>query len=304
MYSQFFGNFLLINKYVTKEQLFDAMQKQSNDRIKLGTLAISEGLMTAEEVDEVIIQQTHEDKKFGELAIEQGFLTNDEVLQLLKAQVPSFLQLAQTFVDEEILTNQDLANIITEYRSESEIYDLDFTSDDQKDTIEKLFDNFFVMSETPLSHYGRMYLELLFNNFIRFIGEDFTPLDGSAITEFAPEKCVCQKVIGDYSVVTYIDMDEDTAVEFASRYVGDQFSEYDEYVSASLEDFINLHNGVFIVNVSNEDNTDLELDIPYGVKDPLLIFDKKAYLFPVMYSFGVVNIILEVIKIETEDSEV
>ncbi len=294
MYSQFFGNFLLANKYVTTKQLFEAMQKQSNGRIKLGTLAISEGLMTAEEVDEVIISQTHEDKKFGELAVEQGFLTNDEVIRLLKIQVPSFLQLAQIFVDENILSNQDLENIITEYRSESEIYDLDFTSDNQKETIEKLFNNFFFMSETPLSSYGEMYLELLFNNFIRFIGEDFTPLDGNVINEFAPERCVRQKVLGSYSICAYLDMDEDTAVEFASRYVGDTFEEFDEYVQASLEDFLNLHNGVFIVNVSNESNEELELDVPETIKEPLLEFDTKTYLFSVMYSFGVVNIVLEV----------
>ena len=84
MYTQFFGNYLLSRNYVTQEQLFDAMQKQASQRIRLGTLAISDGLMTAEEVDNVVIQQTHEDKKFGELAIELGYLSNTQVMELLK----------------------------------------------------------------------------------------------------------------------------------------------------------------------------------------------------------------------------
>ena len=40
MYTQFFGNYLLSNGYVTKEQLFSAMQRQADNHLKLGTLAI------------------------------------------------------------------------------------------------------------------------------------------------------------------------------------------------------------------------------------------------------------------------
>ena len=40
------------------------------------------------------------------------------------------------------------------------------------------------------------------------------------------------------------------------RYVKDHFIDYDEYVQASLEDFLNLQNGLFIVNVSNDSSTE------------------------------------------------
>ena len=62
MYTQFFGNYLLSQGYVTQEQLFEAMQKQSSQRMKLGTLAMHAGLMTAAEVDQIVILQTHYDK--------------------------------------------------------------------------------------------------------------------------------------------------------------------------------------------------------------------------------------------------
>ena len=295
MYTQFFGNYLLSQGYVTQEQLFEAMQKQSSQRMKLGTLAMHAGLMTAEEVDQIVILQTHYDKKFGELAIEHGYLTNEQVVDLLKTQNPDFLLLGQVLVDDGVITNSDLENIITDYRSKNEMIEFDMTVENQED-IARLFENFFIMSETSVSKLGRMFLELLFNNFIRFVGEDFTPLSSEKVQEFPTECCVLQKIIGDYSVSAYLNMDEATAIEFASRYVGDQFTEYDEYVQASLDDFLNLHNGLFIVNCSNDYSLELSISAPEHCENSILTFENDAYYFPILYSFGIVHFILEIKK--------
>lgn len=295
MYTQFFGNYLLSKGYVTKEQLFAAMQKQSDEHMRLGTLAIHAGYMTASEVDHTVIQQTHYDKKFGELAIELGYLTNDQVIELLKEQSPDFLLLGQILVDDGVLSNTDLETIIADYRSQNELIDLDMTQDNHNH-IARLLDNFFIMSETPLTRYGRMYLELLFNNFIRFIGEDFTPLASEEVSAFPVECCISQKVIGNYEVSAYLNMDVETAIAFASRYVGEQFMEYDEYVRASMEDFLNLHNGLFIVNVSNTSSLELTICAPEVIEGPVLDFTNRTYLFPVLYSFGIVQFVLEIVK--------
>ena len=90
-----------------------------------------------------------------------------------------------------------------------------------------------------------MFIELLFNDFIRFIGSDYTPLSVEEVTEASIACCVKQEIHGDYAINTYISMDLDTAIAFATRYVHEQFHSYDEYVQASLEDFVNLQNGLF-----------------------------------------------------------
>jgi hypothetical protein len=293
MYTQFFGNYLLSKGCVTQEQLFSAMQKQSNSRLKLGTLAIHSGYMTAAEVDHVVIEQTHADRKFGELAVEMGYLTDDQVVELLKNQSPDFLLLGQILVDDGVLTNSDLEQLITEYRSDNELIDLDMTVD-SKDNVQKLLKKFFVTLEIAPSNLGVMYLELLFNNFVRFVGEDFTILGCEECDAFPSECCVTQGVDGPYAVRSYISMDETTAIEFASRYVGDHFTEYDEYVRASMEDFLNLHNGLFIVNVSNDSSLELTINAPEPVEDAILDFKNRTYCFSVMYSFGMVNYLLEV----------
>lgn len=295
MYTQFFGNYLLGQGYVTQEQLLFAMKKQAGTRMKLGTLAIHAGYMTPEEVDRTVIEQTHQDKKFGEIAIEFGFLTSEQVLELLRTQGPDFLLLGQIFVDEGILTNADLATIIADYRSKNEMIDLEMTIDNRK-AIDKLFDNFFIASETPITPLEQMYSELLFNNFVRFIGDDYTPLSVVECDSFPIERCVKQQVNGAYSIVSYINMSEKVAIEFASRYVGETFETYDEYVQASMEDFLNLHNGLFIVNVSNEESLELTITAPEIVTDSSLIFDTRTYDFPVMYSFGIVHFIIQILK--------
>lgn len=293
MYTQFFGNYLISNNYITQDQLFSAMQRQTSKHTKLGTLAIHAGYMTASEVDDIVIHQTHEDRKFGELAIELGYLTNEQVIELLKAQSPDFLALGQVLLDDGTLTNTDFENILADYRSQNEMVDLDMIIESQN-AITKLFENFLITSETPVSRNGRMFIELIFNNFVRFIGEDFSPICIEEVREFPVECCVKQQVFGKYSVVSYLNMDEPTAIEFAGRYVEDQFEEYDEYVQASMEDFLNLHNGLFIVNVSNDSSTELTIDAPAHIEEPLLTFEHTAYHIPVLYTFGIVHFLMEV----------
>ena len=96
-------------------------------------------------------------------------------------------------------------------------------------------------------------------------------------------------------MISYIEMNEKTAIAFASRYVGDNYDEYDEYVQASLDDFLNLHNGLFIVNVSSEDSTELSITAPVHHDRSVLAFSSRAYRIPLMFSFGTVNYIIEML---------
>ena len=42
----------------------------------------------------------------------------------------------------------------------------------------------------------------------------------------------------------------------------EELYEFDEYVSASMEDFLNLHNGLYSVNMSNDYSMELHLQPP------------------------------------------
>lgn len=295
MYAQFFGNYLLSRDIVTKEQLITALQKKASTQIKLGTLAIHAGYMTASEVDRIIIMQTHQDKRFGELAISEGYLTELQVTELLKTQIPDFLLLGQALIEDGIIDNQKFQDLIIDYQSINELDDFNY-SDETQDNITHMVENFFVLTERPLSSYEISFFRLLLSNLIRFIGDDFTLVPPSLCTEYPTNYCVSQKINGDFSIRTYLDMPEDACIAFASRYVGDTFTEFDEYVQSSLEDFLNLHNGLFNVNISNDASVELELEPPVTETSELLTFEVETYLLPIVYPFGTIYFIFELFK--------
>lgn len=295
MYAQFFGNYLLSKNVVTTEQLIQAMQKKSSTRLKLGTLAIHAGYMTAKEVDRIIIQQTHRDCRFGELAIDEGYLTEFQVTELLKQQQPDFLLLGQALVEDGILDNKHLQDLIVDYQSENELIAYDY-SNETKEAIDQMIENFFVLAERPLTQHEISFFRLLLNNLVRFIGDDFTLVPPSLCNEYPPDYCISQKINGDFSLHCHIDITEAACIDFASRYVGETFTSFDEYVQASLEDFLNLHNGLFIVNMSNDFSIELTLDPPMRKEADLLTFETETYLLPIVYPFGTIHFIVELCK--------
>ena len=294
MYTQFFGNFLLNKGVLTSEQLLDALKEKATTKMKLGTLAIHEGMMTSNEVDNIVIMQTHQNKRFGELAVEDGYLTPEQLDFLLTQQVPDYLLLGQILIEKGILTNSQFENLIIDYQSENEIYDLDLHTE-QHEVIQKMLQRFCTFDDPKLSERFSNYLELFFNNLIRFIGEDFTPLDPMPCSEYPAEYAVRQMIKGTTTVSSIIDIDEASAIGFASRYVGEPFVEFDEYVKASLEDFLNLHNGLFIVNISNEFSEDLSLTPPeVRTRNTSLPLEENTFLIPLIYPFGTVHFIISV----------
>jgi CheY-specific phosphatase CheX len=292
MYTQFYGNYLLSNHYVSKEQLFSAIQRQGNEHMKLGTLAIHAGYMDAAQVDIVVEEQKRQDRKFGELAVEKRYLTEEQLDELLRMQPPSYLRLGQVLLSDGIMDNTDLENSLNGYQFENGIEDEDGTFE-QQEVINRLFDNYFEKSGMEISSNGFIYSELLFNDLIRFIGDDFTPLSVESVSEAPVECCVKQSVLGEYAVNTYISVDHTTATVFASRYGHENYDTFNEYVQAALEDFLNLQNGLFTVNVSNDSATELTLSPPEHVEGSHLRFSGHTLYFPILYSFGRVEFFLE-----------
>jgi len=289
MFAQFFGSYLLNNKAVTPEQLSEAISKLKQARMKLGTLAMHQGLMTAAEVDEVCYLQSREDKRFGEIAIERDYLTGDQVEDLLRSQSPDYLLLGQSLVDMDIITNTNFQDLLLDYQKDTEIYDMDIEDQEQFD---KLIRKFFLVTEKNINENVLVYMKLFFYNLVRFIGEDFTPMSPVPSSEYPVNYCVSQGIKGDVAGTAHIDMPKDVAISFASRYANMDFNSFDEYVKASVEDFLNLHNGLFGVNISNEYSKEIYLDPPKTEETDLIELDSNSYVIPFVYPFGTIHLII------------
>ena len=77
------GNHLVQSGKLSAEQLTAVISKMDEVRVKLGLLAVAEGMMTIEQADEVNRFQATMDKRFGDIAVEKGYLTEELISNLL-----------------------------------------------------------------------------------------------------------------------------------------------------------------------------------------------------------------------------
>ena len=292
MFVQFFGGFLLNKGVVSTDQLIDAMRKESTAHIQLGTLAMHASLMTAEQIEDIRIAQTHTDRRFGELCIDKGYLTEEQVNELLATQYPKYLLLGQILEEQGVFDQATFHKLVKEYISENSIAEEDLPLEDGE-TIISLVKDYCSDLDSSNKEYQLEYLQLLLNNLIRFIGSDFTLLRPVVrSTSYPTQKFAAQEITGPYQVTSILDMSEEAAIQFASRYVSEEFTTFDEYVQASMEDFLNLHNGRFNVNISNSYSVELGLQPPVSGEKDAISGGQYMYIFPALFPFGVVNLVV------------
>ncbi|MCF0128251.1 MAG: chemotaxis protein CheX [Pseudobutyrivibrio sp.] len=292
MFTQFFGNYLLSKNLITSEQLLDVLKSLKKHRLKIGAIALHQGFMTPSEIEECLYVQTRENKRFGEIAKERGYLTDEQIDQLISLQGNDYMLLGQILIEDGVMSYENLERALFDYRNENKLYDLenDFAN---KDLIRQLIHNAFTIAEIKYSEQPTAYLELLYNSFIRFIGDDFTPMPPMTCEEYPVTFAISQKILSKNDYVTVIDMEPDVAIEFASRFANENFTEFNEYAEAAMQDFMNLHNGLFLVNMSNENSEELQLEPPETLRDTVLSLEAGLWIvIPVEYSFGTFNIVV------------
>lgn len=291
MFTQFFGNYLVNENIITSKQLVEALKLKSSTKVKLGVLAINAGYMNAEQVNKVHNMQSKVDKRIGDIAVDMGYLMEAQVEELLSSQKPDYLLLGQTLIDNDFLTNEEFSNALNTYKEKYALEDADLTGSSEK--ARKILSDFFDFSNAKNPDILVNFVELLINNLIRFVGDDFTPMDSKeAITiSSSPDLIsVNQGIIGTYSSDVSIVSDEKSFISFASRFALEEFQENNEYVKASVEDFLNLNNGLFIVNESQMHNIELTLNAPETIKNGART-EQPHYVLAVCYPFGIVNFI-------------
>lgn len=292
MFTQFFGNYLLNQNLVTPEQLIDGLQAKSNTRMKLGVLAINAGYMTASQVEMVHMKQSTMDKRFGDIAVECGFVTSEQVDELLSQQPQGYLLLGQAFVDKGYMTNAQFEDSIRAYKEKYSLSDEDLNEgEDAKSDI--MIDSLIDLSDSSNPVLYKQYIALMMNNLIRFTGDDYTPLEPEFKIDSDSELYITtQDITGEFNAKTALIADEKTLINFACRYSGEELTEMDEYVDASACDFMNLHNGLFTVNVSNEHEMELKLTPPSTTKGVHAEDLNNIIILPIQYPFGIVKFLI------------
>ncbi len=292
MFTQLFGNFLINENAITSAQLLDALNVMKDTNVRLGVLAINAGYMTASQVERVHIMQAQKNMRIGDLAVAMGYLTQEQVSELLSMQTPRYLILGQALVNKEHLSNIEFEKYINAYKVKYQLSDNDFISSSSKKSYEIINDLF---SENYSSKKDLLiaYTTLLINNLIRFVGEDFSILNPEQTIERLDNVYeASQGIIGTYLTDIHLVTDEATLISFACRYANEKLDDVSEIVSASANDFLNLHNGLFAVNLSNEWGIELRLTPPEFRSGTTCFNSNILAIIPISYPFGVIRFVI------------
>lgn len=278
MLSQYFGNFLLNKGYISRDALNEVLSTEKKTRIKLGVLAINSGLMTAVQVEDVHELQKQLDQRFGEIAIEKKYLTEDSLGELLKQQKSSQLELGQVLVEHGYMNMHVLEKALNDYKSESNLSDAQYEAI-KSGNVEDLVEVMLNLPDVGQANVYMEYISLYIRNIIRFI--DSAPvvkvvdgLPNAADYGFA----VRQKITGDQVISTQQLFDKATYLKFACKYAEMTIEDMGELANASVTEYLNLHNGLFVINMSDR-GVKVQLAPPEAIsKEELDINDSSIML--------------------------
>ncbi|KMT21903.1 hypothetical protein [Clostridium cylindrosporum] len=288
MFTQYFGHYLLNKGYINPEQLHDGLEHQKNTRLKLGVLAVNAGYMNAYEADRVNEAQKRLDKRFGELAVDMGYLKEEQVEKLLSSQKLGHLLLGQVLVDKEYMTLQEFEKAINEYKRDYSISDKEFEAI-QRDDVDKIINTFTKFQGSKNEETLKDYLALFIRNLIRFIDTEAMIGEVVKLKDYECKFTAKQDIQGKVALSTYIEAEENSFIRFASKYAEEELSSIDEMAEASVGEFLNLQNGIFLVNVSNS-GVELELT-PQEVYSNIKVHD--VYKISIDLSFGKISILIK-----------
>lgn len=291
MFTQFFGSYLLNNKIVSHKQLQETLEISKSTHLKLGVLAINAGYMTAEQVDKVHFIQSTLDKRIGDIAVDMGFLTKEQVKELLSSQQSSYLSLGQALVDKGYMSNTQFEQALNNYKKENKI-EYSINDIEQNKRTDEIITNFYDFESSVNNKIYSEYITLLFKNIVRFIGDDFIPMKPYNTLDYSSDWLVTQEIVGDFNIFAAIKCDENSFINLASQFAEEQFTKVDEYAKASVGEFLNLQDGLFCVNMSNENGLELDLKPQQIHHKKILRNLNVAYLFPISFPFGTIEIII------------
>ncbi|MBU3114345.1 hypothetical protein [Clostridium lacusfryxellense] len=203
MFSQYFGQFLLSEKYLTNSQLNVALEYQQSAHLKLGVLAINAGYMNAQQANLIHQMQTKLDKRFGELAVDEGYLKDEQLQELLLSEKFGHLLLAQSLIDNNYMSLEKFEQAINEYKVKHNISESQFDLL-QKDNVEEIIN---VCVDLKGEKYGvqiKHYISLFMRNIIRFIDSDVYTNEIRRVDEYKTECAVTQRIKNSINLQTYI----------------------------------------------------------------------------------------------------
>jgi len=223
---KFFGQYLLEQGKIIKEELLDALEFQKKVNAKLGTIALDAGYLTAEQVERIHSEQQRTDKLFGEIAIGLNYLTPEQLEELLIIQKNERISLGDALIQKGYLTLSELEEVLKEFKRSQEVF------------IQKA--KFGIVKSTH-PEFTESFIDLT----IKFLRR-LTDIEVEVIASHNnPEKIapyiwnVYQNFFGDTVGFYMLSLHEKSFLQIASGIAQEKLREIDDFAKDGVKEFIN-----------------------------------------------------------------
>ncbi|MCM1119690.1 MAG: response regulator [bacterium] len=275
MFCQLFGKYLVDKKVIGQEDYRSAIERQLKTRVKLGTIAVTEGVMSEEQVEEVNELQRQQDRRFGDIAVEKGYLTQEQVRMMLEKQGNPYMQFIQALLQSGRVDVSQMNAHISSFQREKGFSDADMTALKNED-VDALIPIFAFSSKPFVTELAG----LVVRNLIRFVTRDIYLGQMRHVEQLEYCHLAGQHVIGDYDVYLALAEEQESGgfVALASAFAKEDFQEISADVYDAVCEFVNCNSGLFASEVSNKGiNMELEPALAYEKQ----MVEGKIYALPV-----------------------
>lgn len=275
MFSQFFGNYLLNNGAITEDQFSSCMEYMRANRVKLGLVAESEGLITRAQAEELNRLQMQTDKRFGDLAVEKGYLTDTDISHLLQLQGSPYLIFVQALEENGILPRDKCMELVSQFQKDAGL---------TKSALEAIKCGDFDRLLPSFIHTDKErclpIISLALRNIVRFVSPYIRIEAAERVTEYSARYIAYQKTTGAYEGFLGFGSNDDAILTIADGYAGEYFEKPDMDALDSVGEFTNCINGLNATELSYQ-------EVQIDILPPAYLFDSSVqdadgfYMLPI-----------------------
>ena len=275
MFSQLFGKYLVEKGVIGYADYREAVEKQLNVRVKLGTIAVAEGLLTVEQAETINKLQKQFDKRFGDIAVEKKYLTEEQVEALLKKQGNPYMQFLEVLLDSEKASISEIETEFAAFQKENGFSRADMDAL-KHDEFEKLVP-IYAFSSKP---FVTDIVCLMLRNINRFVSRDFYMDKIEHVKEMSYTCLAGQKSYGDHTIQLALagEKTSEGFLKIASAFAGEDYATTEEDALDAVCEFINCTSGLFAAEQSKKD-VELDMQPVYAYENQKLIGD--VYVLPI-----------------------
>ena len=241
------GNYLVESGKITKDQLCDVIQKQDSVRVKLGLIAVSEGMMTTRQAEEVNLLQAVKDKRFGDIAVEEGYLSEEQVEKLLKKQGNAYLVFVQNLIDDDLVTMEEMDWLLDDFKKINNYSNSDL-EDIKSDDVDRIL-------PLLLPEEAQCYCSLIgtiVRTIIRLVDRHAYIGKAAMVDAFPAENIALQKMEGSMGLVDCFAERSGALLKLCSIFGQEAFPRLDLDALDAAGELLNCSNGMFVSDLSRQ----------------------------------------------------